>query len=361
MGIPNRPILVAVAVVLIVAFAAAGLQSSHNQAGSSRKPISASNGASNGNPPCIGCEQLPIRVGGLPTGFSFDAQTGNLAVGNYRGTNLSIINGTTNQVVRSISVGLSPRDLTFDPSNGYLYVDVINPSTGEGDTMAVVNPVDGSVVHSISLPGNDPISPCFDTDNGLLYVPEHLSSDVLVLNPSNFSVVASIPVGAYPGSAACDAENGEVYVTNQDSDSVSVIGGSNNSLIDTIELPVNTGPYSSALATNAGELYVGDVGTTANDYKGDLVSVIDTATNTLTGTVSVGSEPIWLCYDSASDSIYASSVTSDTVTSISVDTGETQTVALGLETFAVVFDAANGHVYASDYYAGSVSELPESS
>ena len=83
--------------------------------------------------------------------------------------------------------------------------------------------------------------------------------------------VAVTPNGAY------------VYVTNVGSDSVSVISTATNTVTATV--PVGSDPDGVAVTPNGAYAYVTNEGS-------DSVSVISTATNTVTATVPVGSDPV---------------------------------------------------------------------
>ena len=83
---------------------------------------------------------------------------------------------------------------------------------------------------------------------------------------------------------AVTPDGSKVYVTNGDANSVSVIATATNTVTATI--PVGTDPFGVAVTPDGSKVYV------ANSYLGNSVSVIDTATNTVTATIPVGIEPI---------------------------------------------------------------------
>ncbi len=57
-----------------------------------------------------------------PKGLAYDSTNNYLYVTNYGSNNVSVINGTTNTVIKSITVGSSPIEVAYDPVNNYLYV-----------------------------------------------------------------------------------------------------------------------------------------------------------------------------------------------------------------------------------------------
>src|SRR5260221_450738 len=75
-----------------------------------------------------------------------------------------------------------------------------------------------------------------------------------------------------------------VYVANLGSDSVSVVDVDTNLVVATIPLQQFSRPQGLALTPDAAKLYV-------THENANFVSVIDTATNTVTTIVTVGSSP----------------------------------------------------------------------
>ena len=118
------------------------------------------------------------------------------------------------------------------------------------------------------------------------YVPTHKSNTVSVIDTFTNTVVARIPVGVQPLSAAVSPEGTQVYVTNSGwllpNNDVSVIDTATNTVVATI--PVGHFPIGVAFTPNGAFAYVAASG--ANS-----VSVIDTAARTVVATVSVGANP----------------------------------------------------------------------
>jgi YVTN family beta-propeller protein len=108
---------------------------------------------------------------------------GNLYVANEGSYTVSVIDGSTNTVIKNIRVGWSPLGVAFDPANGNIYV---------------------------------------------------ASGTVSVIDGSTNTVIKDIPVGLQPTAVVFDSGSGNIYVANQYSHTVSVIDGSTNTVIDTI-------------------------------------------------------------------------------------------------------------------------------
>jgi YVTN family beta-propeller protein len=108
------------------------------------------------------------------------------------------------------------------------------------------------------------------------------------------STIATDTVGAYPAGIAANPATNIIYVTNHDSNTMSVINGANNTVIATI--PVGNHPMAIGVNPVTNTVYVGNYGETT-------VSVINGATNAVTATLTVGTNPAAIAVDSAANVI----------------------------------------------------------
>jgi YVTN family beta-propeller protein len=136
------------------------------------------------------------------------------------------------------------------------------------------------------------------------------------------AVTATIPVGDNPLGVAVDATRNLVYVTNNSSQSVSVIDGQTNTVVDTIPIPTQPfgtpQPVGIAVDSVLNKIYVANNGPAAS---GDTVSVIDGATRTVVGSVTLAGAyhpPNFIAIDSGLHHVYVTGgmgvVTIDAIT-----------------------------------------------
>src|SRR4029079_10197788 len=92
------------------------------------------------------------------------------------------------------------------------------------------------------------------------------------------SVIATIPLGDLPQGIAFNPNNGDMYVANHDSNTVSVIDGKTNAVIGS-PIPVGDRPVGIAFNEDNGDMYVTNSGSTT--VSSGTVSVIDGQTNTV--------------------------------------------------------------------------------
>ena len=305
-----------------------------------------------------------IPVGSNPETPVLDPGSGEIFVANFLSGNVSVINASTDLVVGSITVGTGPRVPTYDPASDELFV----PNNGSGN-ISVLSGVSARVVATLVV-GTEPDTGAYDAANEELYVPNFGSDNVSVLNGSRNAFVASVDVGSGPSPPVYDPADGDLYVPNLGSGNVSVIYGSTNQVVATIlvgSLPFvvrggsepidifsrTTAPTGAPLYDPANhEVYVADAGSAA-------VSVINGTSYTVTATIGVGSGPQAPVLDPGSGNIYVANSGSDNISVISADT---DTVASSLPTGSdpapPVFDNDSGEVYVPSTASDNVTAFP---
>jgi YVTN family beta-propeller protein len=101
--------------------------------------------------------------------------------------------------------------------------------------------------------GETPCSVALNPASGRLYVVNHTSDSVTVVDAAQSSVVGTIAVGHKPQGIAVDAKRNRIYVANRSDSSVSVIDGAQNKVVRTV--PVAGGPFALVVEPNSGRLY----------------------------------------------------------------------------------------------------------
>jgi YVTN family beta-propeller protein len=130
-------------------------------------------------------------------------------------------------------------------------------------------------------------------------------------------VVATIPVFD-PVEVAITPDGTRAYVTNYNVNSVSVIDTATNTVDTTISLGTNRNPFGVAITPDGSRAYV-----TINSP--NLVAVIDLATNTVVTTIPVGVGPVGVAVTPDGTRAY---VTNDDSNSVSViDTAANTVIA----------------------------------
>jgi len=139
-----------------------------------------------------------------------------------------VIDGSTNQVIATIAVGIQPGGIALDSHTNEVYVaSEFPPVIHYGPYMnysnlTEINATTNEVTALLPMHSN-PIHVAYDPANGDLYV-ANAGANVTVVNATSNTILGSIPVGDQPVDLAFDPVNGYVYSANLGSNNVTVIG-----------------------------------------------------------------------------------------------------------------------------------------
>ena len=308
-----------------------------------------------------------------PQGMAWDPLTGDMYVtndgsnglyGSY--SNVLIVNGTNDSVVASVAVGEGPCAATFDPINDQVYVANCNAD----DRVSVINGMTGKNLGNISV-GYEPDAIAVDTTNGEVYVANFngtsiADSNVSVIDGATDKTVGSVTVGMnYPNGIVYDAATGDFYVVGSSS-AVTVIDGSTNQVVANYSLPYSAlNGEASPIAYDSvnGDLYIG--GSSCG-----CLMVVDAANGALVANIPMES-PIGangvgpVLVDPSTGNILADLTGgAPTLGNVSVIDGATNTILgnvtmPGSELDGIARDGASGTVYVSTYDTGSLSILSQ--
>jgi YVTN family beta-propeller protein len=130
-----------------------------------------------------------------------------------------------------------------------------------------------------------------------------------------------------------------------------VIDEATNTVTGTI--PVGSGPYGVAVDPAARTVYV-------TNNSDNTVSVINETTNTVTRTIPVGSDPYGVAVDPSAGTVYVTNAGDDTVSVINEATSTvTRTIPVGNTAQAVAVDPAARTVYVANTGDNTVSVIDE--
>ncbi|HYA10686.1 MAG TPA: hypothetical protein VEH10_03315 [Thermoplasmata archaeon] len=299
-------------------------------------------------------------VGASPGTPLYDPENGDVYVPNAGSASVSVLSGTTDQVLTTIAVGSGPGTPVLDPANGEVYV-----ANFASANVSVIDGTTNLVLTSVPV-GTGPCTPVYDRRSGVMFVANNGSNDVSVLNTSSDTVVRTVPVLAEPSSPALDAANGELYVPDYGPGDVSVLNGTTFVLVTTV--PVGSGPQAPVYDPSNGDIYV------PNSLSNN-VSVIWGTTNKVVATILVGTVPFGPrgsagpalfsrttsprpppLYDPSNGDVYVVNAGSSNVSVVSGSRNAVLTsVNVGADPQAAVLDPGNGNIYIANNGSANVS------
>jgi YVTN family beta-propeller protein/VCBS repeat-containing protein len=299
----------------------------------------------------------PPEVGGPPTVGTPDAATGvvtgslNVTAPDGNALTYTVSNGPTYGVV---TVDPTTGTYTYTPDRAARLAATLTPET-ETDSFTIAvddgfNPpvtvdVDdvplaelaASTVLATVEVGSQPAGVAYSPDGTRAYATSVGDGTVAVIDTASNTVIATIHVGNEPVSVAVNPNGGAIYVANQADDTVSVIRTSDNTVIKTID--VGDGPYGIAVSPDGSRVYTTNAG--------NSVTVIETATNTVTGTIPI--DPVGVAFHPTNNRAYVVNQNDDVVSVINTVSGAViATVNVGDAPVAIAIDPVNDYAYVTN-------------
>ncbi len=236
------------------------------------------------------------------------------------------------------------------------------------DSVSVIDTATNVVTATIPV-GHNPDGIVTNAYGGLVCVTNYLSNDVSLINPYTNTVVATVAVGAGPVGVA-RAPGGDLpstdpdyplpeafaYVANKNGHSVSVVE------VGTAHVTATIGVDPSPDGVAVGYSYPFDVlhrtVYVTHSLSAGSVSVIDMATNTVTGKIPVGARPGRIAF-AQSGHLYVTNFGSFNVSVIDTSTNTvTGTIGLSLKPSDIAITPDGRSAYVTNFGAPIVSIIP---
>ena len=215
-----------------------------------------------------------IPVGRAPMSVGIDPSGTRAYVANNVENTVSVIDATTNTVIASIAVGRNPRHVVVGSGGARVYV-----ANEADETVSVIDAQSKAVVASI-LVGPHPSWLALSPDGERLYVSS--GAGISVIDTTANGLVATLRVGKMT-SVAVDPQGKRLYAVFSGfpyaRGTIFVIDASTGEVLD--ETTLDPGSFAIALNPAGTRAYVANQGT--EDFAGDTISVIDTASLAVIG------------------------------------------------------------------------------
>ena len=263
------------------------------------------------------------------------AATNDLYVANLRGNSVSVVDPATNTVVATIPVGEFPEGAAVLPDGSQAWVT--NNGTA---TVSVISTATNTVTRTIPV-GRFPGPITFSPDGSHAYVGHFISpgiGGVAVIDSSTDAMVADVPVGNQPFSIAVTPDGSRAYSANFVGGSISVIDTATNTVTATISGSGMRTPTSIAITPDGSHAYVAD-------FNANAVFEINTATNTVVAAIPIASGPAGVSITPDGTRVYVANENSNTVSVIDTATNTvTATIAVGSTPDAVLVSGTIAYV-----------------
>jgi YVTN family beta-propeller protein len=153
---------------------------------------------------------------------------------------VAVIDGATDSVIKTITVGTWPQALVHNPTNNKVYcANKGNPYYPPDSTVTVIDGAADSVITTIMV-GYLPYALVHDPTNNKVYCANWIDDNVTVIDGASDSVITTIMVGSRPCAFAWNPVQNRTYVANHFGASVSVIRDSMTGVEESKVSIVNT-------------------------------------------------------------------------------------------------------------------------
>jgi YVTN family beta-propeller protein len=130
---------------------------------------------------------------------------------------VTVIEGASNQVIATVTVGLGPCALCYNSKDNKVYC-----ANHYSANATVIGGATNQVIATIAV-GSDPCALCYEPVGNKVYCANWSGSNVTAIDGASDSVVKTITVGSEPTAMTCNPVQNRIYAANYGSNSISVI------------------------------------------------------------------------------------------------------------------------------------------
>lgn len=204
----------------------------------------------------------------------------------------------TNKIAGTVNVPANTSDIAVHPRTHEVYIsqangDVVDKASGGTVVATIVDPTTLQTSR-IVLPGHG-VSLAINPDTGLVYLNGGVSGSVRIIDPNTKTVVGQIdyPAAATQELMVMDPRTNTAYIPS--GTGVVVLDLGKGAYVRTIDMGHSV--YWMAIDPELGNVY-------APDTRGNQLTVLDTATLSIKGTIDMGSSAEGIAADSVSHKVY---------------------------------------------------------
>jgi YVTN family beta-propeller protein len=289
-----------------------------------------------------------IPVGTYPIRIAMTPNKLKAFVSNGKSNNISVLDTVARTNIATITVTRVPGESAVTPDGGRLFVVHQSGSGQHTCPVDVINTTTNAIITTVFCPGSWLKDILFTPDGHTAYVANQTVGEVDAIDTTTYQVT-NIPTGAGSRRLCISPLGDRVYCANYRGNTVSVINTATKQNIANI--PVGQGPRAIAITPNGTEVYVANVGS-------GTVSVINTTTLSVVATIPTGVNPWELVMKADGTKAFASNTLSDTVSVINTATHTvTATVPAGHGPFIAQISSDQTKLYVSDTRSTTVTVI----
>jgi YVTN family beta-propeller protein len=223
---------------------------------------------------------------------------------------IGVIDAATGTLLRTLQGGTDPEQFTLSSDGTRLFI-----ANEDAGLTSVLDVASGKVVQQIKV-GGEPEGVDLSPDGRFVYVTSEEENRVYVIDTGTLAVAGTIDVGPRPRSTAFVASRNRAYVSSENGAAVTVVDSTTHKVVRQISLTPDTlRPMGLLTSPDDARVFV----TTG---RGGTLEIIDTATETVQGSVRVGERPWGLAASADGTTIFTANGPSNDVSFVDAATME---------------------------------------
>ena len=251
---------------------------------------------------------LYVALSGTPiAGPDVDEST--LPLPDKSADGIGVYDVAQNKVLRIIPGGSDPENFDISKDGKQLYI-----SNEDISAMSIVDVATGKVLNTIKM-GGQPEGVKTSPDGKQVFITSEEDGTIAVLDPAAAKIVATFKVGHRPRSVAFMPDGAHAYINAENDGGVVLVDAIKHKMLKAIPLgkPGVIKPMSVLLSADGGRLYV-------STGRGQQVFTLNTATNAVLSSVTVGKRPWGIALSPDGRTLYSANGPSNDVTAVSLAT-----------------------------------------
>ena len=224
----------------------------------------------------------------------------NRAPADKRADGLGVIDPVARKLVDRWHVGSDPEQFAISKDGKFAFV------ANEDDASASIVDLDSGQSRGKIKVSEEPEGVGVNPSNGEVYVTCEENGEVFAIDPDQQRVIAKIDTGGRPRSVVFLPDGSRAYVACENGGYVAVIDAASHKLLSKIQLPTGSLPMGTAISSDGKELYV-------STGRGNMIAIINTANSEVVTTIPVGNRVWGIALDPSGSKLYTANGASNDV------------------------------------------------
>jgi len=288
--------------------------------------------------------EATIPVGENPSAIALDPHGQKLYVTNRSSGNVSVIDTASKAVEATITVSQAPSDVAVSPDDGH-HVYVVHDSFP--GPLSVIDAATNTVIKTLNAGAGFHLEHVAVTPDGRHAYVTSIAGGVRIIDTATVSVSGSINVGGTLSDVAVSPDGRQVYVANTLSNNLSVIDTATDKVVGTIPTgPKGANPVGVAVAPSGTRVYVANAGST---LESGAVSLVDAGEDppAMLRLITVGAGASKVAISPDGHHAYVSDGSSTSVSVVDTADSSVTTLDIGSPSLGVAVNPDGRHAYVS--------------